>query len=150
MARTIKHPVIIITKVEQKAALQRYASWQSKKSKMGAGLRRVGATELHTIRPGCSILLTPKEKAEANLLPVWPSDSDAHPAVPAVLFRISDGASQSPLDDHSEFVAGQFRTMPLIEPPPAPSAMYPVFHSFVGTHLNRDLIASPFISTSSS
>ncbi|KAK4547132.1 hypothetical protein LTR36_001353 [Oleoguttula mirabilis] len=109
--------------------------------------RRPDATILYTLPGGYSMYLTPSEYEETEKDLVPPTEAAAHPPASALLFRYWTDASQSKLIQ-GQFKAGRFRTIN-IAPPPLPklgSPHFPLSDFFM--HLNRNEVASPFISTS--
>jgi hypothetical protein len=110
--------------------------------------RRLDATIRHQIRFGEGVLLTPQEKFETTLPLVYPPEDKAHPNLTGLLYRLWDEDSQSPLTSDG-FLAGSFKAMPTIDPPPPPTAEAPMWNA-MATHLNQDEVDTPFISTSMS
>ncbi|KAK3695891.1 hypothetical protein LTR37_018296 [Vermiconidia calcicola] len=120
----------------------------SKTRRSRAKSARAGRTTIwHQIRPGVGAWLTPEEAEEVKLPLVYPSEHRAHPCHTGLFYRLWDDNSQSPLDENGEFVAGQFKSMPLIPPPPPPTARFPAWNS-IAAHLNRDPVHTCWISVS--
>ncbi|KAL1297889.1 hypothetical protein AAFC00_006408 [Neodothiora populina] len=73
------------------------------------------------------------------------TEQEAHPPLPAILFRCYDATNQG-LNGPQGFVAGRYITCnsPIAQ---APHCSDPVLFSEIENHMNRNPVASPFVST---
>ena len=120
-----------------------------------SGYRRDEATITHTFHTGHSMKITPIEYARMQDDLVLPTDAEAYPPMPALLFRYWD-ANSFGKDKHgvdkcnstTGFVAGRYKDNHYPPPPPpAPSSdAFPWCD--VETHIDRRKIPGPFISVS--